>query len=136
MQPLLLAIYGKTLICYASSLCPMSENRIYFKEWRKYRGLTQQQVADALGSSSGYVSDLENQKRRYNQDHLEALAELFGCATADLLAVNPLEDEDDNTDPDLKAIIDIWEYIPQQSRKAARRMSVSLAERAASKDRA
>ena len=59
------------------------------KEWRLHRGLTQQDVADALNTSKGYVSELERGVRRYNQDTLEALARTFTCQPSDILAVNP-----------------------------------------------
>lgn len=92
----------------------MAQNQKFFKEWRKFRKLTQQQVADALGSSSGYVSDLENGKRRYNEDHLDALAELFQCSTADLISTNPLEGTGG------AEVVDIWERIPDRWRDRAK----------------
>lgn len=79
----------------------------YLREWRKHRGLTQQQLADRLDSSKGYVSDLENGKRRYNQDLLEALAYALMCEPADLLIRNPLQED---------AIWSIWETVPEADR--------------------
>lgn len=61
----------------------------YLKQWRKHRGLTQQLLADRLETSKGYISDLENGKRRYNQDVLEALAYALMCEPADLLMRDP-----------------------------------------------
>lgn len=79
----------------------------YLREWRKHRGLTQQQLADRLESSKGYVSDLENGKRRYNQDLLEALAYALMCEPADLLIRNPLQED---------AIWSIWEAVSEADR--------------------
>lgn len=61
----------------------------FFKEWRLHRGLTQEEVANKLGTSKGRISELETGRARYNQDVLERLARLFGCAPADLLATRP-----------------------------------------------
>jgi transcriptional regulator with XRE-family HTH domain len=72
----------------------------FLKEWRAYRDLTQQQLAERLGTSKGYVSDLERGKRRYNQDVLERLAEELRCEPADLLMRDP-------TDP--SGIWSIWD---------------------------
>ena len=100
----------------------MSESRgPYMKEWRKFRGYTQQDVADALGfTNKGYVSQLESGQRRYNQDHLDGMAKLFECTPADILSVNPY-------DPTPTAeIVNIWDRIPEKSRDEAQRMLRSL----------
>lgn len=89
----------------------MTDHRQFFKEWRKHRGLTQQQVAEALDSSSGYVSDMENGKRRYNQDTLEQLAEVFACTTADLLSRNPLK-----PDPEA-AVTEMFHHLGEDRQK-------------------
>lgn len=68
----------------------MTEKRpFYLAAWRRYRNLTQQELADALDTSKGYISDLERGKRRYNQDLLEALAKALSCEPADFLIRNP-----------------------------------------------
>ena len=79
----------------------------YLKQWRLYRGLSQQQLADRLESSKGYISDLERGVRRYNQDLLEALAYALMCEPADLLMRDPTKEE---------AIWSIWESVPETDR--------------------
>lgn len=87
-----------------------SEPRFFLKQWRKHRGYTQERLAEALGSSSGYIADLENGKRRYNQDHLESLAEALNCTPADLLIRDPSKDD---------AIWTLWETLAPTERAQA-----------------
>ena len=79
----------------------------YLKQWRLYRGLSQQQLADRLESSKGYISDLERGVRRYNQDLLEALAYALMCEPADLLMRDPTKEN---------ALWSIWESVPETDR--------------------
>ena len=79
----------------------------YLKQWRLHRGLSQQQLADRLESSKGYISDLERGVRRYNQDLLEALAYALMCEPADLLMRDPTKED---------AIWSIWESVPETDR--------------------
>ncbi len=82
----------------------MSSTRPFFlKQWREYRGLSQQRLAERLDTSKGYISDLERGKRRYNQDMLELLADALNCEPADILMRDP-------SDP--SGIWSIWDAIP------------------------
>lgn len=86
----------------------MSSNRpFYLKQWREYRGLSQQRLADRIESSKGYISELERGIRRYNQDLLETLADALNCDPADLLMRDP-------SDPD--GIWSIWDQVPKTER--------------------
>jgi len=70
----------------------MNQKRSFFlREWRKHRGLTQEQLASRLETSKGYISDLERGVRRYNQDILEALAKALNCEPADFLVRDPTD---------------------------------------------
>jgi transcriptional regulator with XRE-family HTH domain len=72
----------------------MPEKKKWFlKEWRKHRGYTQERLAEMTGMAVGYLSDLEKGNRRYNEDHLEALATALQCEPADLLIRNPSDPE-------------------------------------------
>jgi len=66
--------------------------RHFVHEWRKYRGLTQDQLAEMAGLTSGAISQLENGIFAYKQPTLEALAEALECRPGDILSVNPLAD--------------------------------------------
>lgn len=74
--------------------------RLFIKEWRKYRHLTQEQLAERAGMSVGNVNHLEQAKQNYTQDALERLAEALQCEPAHLMIVDPTRDN---------AIWSIWE---------------------------
>lgn len=61
----------------------------YFKAWRKHRALTQDQVAGRTGIETTQLSKLENNKLRYSQRHLEALAHAYSCEPPDLFFPPP-----------------------------------------------
>jgi transcriptional regulator with XRE-family HTH domain len=48
--------------------------RLYFRQWREKRGLTQEQVAERLNTTKATVSRMETGKVQYNRGYLEALA--------------------------------------------------------------
>jgi transcriptional regulator with XRE-family HTH domain len=52
---------------------------IFFKEWRQYRGMTQDQVAKILGMTKSAVSKIELKQRDFSGQYLEAYAEAVGC---------------------------------------------------------
>ncbi|MFW7190995.1 helix-turn-helix domain-containing protein [Enterobacter sp. BNK-29] len=51
--------------------------------WRVYRGLTQKQVAEALGIKQSTVSEFERSERP-RKDNLERLASLYKCSPEQL----------------------------------------------------
>lgn len=55
------------------------------KEIRKARGLTQRELAELLGTTSGVVSRWENYPSRVNIPTLTNLAKVLDCSPADLL---------------------------------------------------
>lgn len=88
----------------------MAQQRFYLREWRTYRNLTQERLAERVGVTKQHVSDLERQRRQYNQGLLEAFAEALACDPADLLMRNPTAPE---------AIWSIWDQIPAVDRDQA-----------------
>jgi transcriptional regulator with XRE-family HTH domain len=82
--------------------------RHHIKAWRKFRGLTQVQLAERIGIDRSYLSQIESGKRRYDQPFLEAAAEALGCEVADLIVRDP-------TDPD--GIWSIWDTLQPTERK-------------------
>lgn len=57
---------------------------LYMSEWRLEKGLTQQQLADRLGTTDVTVSRWETGKRRPNLDAQEAISEALGIDAIDL----------------------------------------------------
>jgi transcriptional regulator with XRE-family HTH domain len=82
--------------------------RIFLKQWREYRGLTQEQLAERVGWSVGNVSQLERGLQGYSQEGLEALAEALRCDPGQLLTVDPTGDD---------AMWSIWEKAEPGQRK-------------------
>lgn len=64
----------------------------HFRAWRKYRGMTLQEAAEASGMSTGNVGHIETGEQGYTQDALEALAEAYRISPGWLLDVNPYDD--------------------------------------------
>ena len=63
--------------------------RHFIREWRKYRKLSQERLAEQLGVTHGAISQLERGITSYTQPMLEALAEAMSCTPADLLMRDP-----------------------------------------------
>jgi transcriptional regulator with XRE-family HTH domain len=80
----------------------------FIKEWRKHRGLTQEQLAERIGIDRGYLAKIESGKRRYDQPFLEAAAEVLRCEPADLIIRDP-------SDPD--GIWSIWDQLKPTQRE-------------------
>lgn len=57
---------------------PKRPPRLYLVEWREARGLTQQQLADRLGTSDVTIARWEGNKRRPDLGALAALCEALG----------------------------------------------------------
>lgn len=68
---------------------PQERPRHFIREWRKFRHLTQQKLADRIGSSVSTISQLENGQQGYSQALLEELASALSCEPWDLLNVDP-----------------------------------------------
>ena len=68
----------------------------YLAAWRDYRNLTLEELADEIGSSKGYISDLETGAarpdrpiRRFNRDLMESIAKELNTTGGRLVDVNP-----------------------------------------------
>ena len=79
----------------------------YFREWRKYRGYTQETLADMIGVTASSISQLETGKQGFTDATLESLAYALRCSPGDLLMRDPLDKE---------APYSIWSRIPLKDR--------------------
>lgn len=91
----------------------MAKQPHYIKEWRKHRGLTQEQLAERIGVDRTYVSKIEKFRKRYDQPFLEAAASALNCEPADLIIRNPADEA---------AIWSIWDQISAPDRDQALRV--------------
>lgn len=87
-----------------------ARQRIYLREWRKHRNLTQETLTARLEVDRTIVSKIETGKLDYHQAFLERAAEALNCEPADLLVRDPSRPE---------AIWSIWEQIAPVDRPKA-----------------
>lgn len=88
--------------------------KTYIRQWREFRNLTQEQLADRLEMTSSFLSMLERGQRGYTQETMEAIAYALQTDVASLLMRDP---SDEN------AVWSIWE----QAKPAERKMIVDIA---------
>ena len=86
----------------------------FIRQWREFRELTQEKLADRLGMSKAQLSRIEAGLQPYSQDFLEACAEALMTDPASLLMRDP-------SAPD--AIWSIWD----QARPAEREQIAAVA---------
>lgn len=98
-----------------------ARRRHFVREWRQYRGLSQDRLAERLEMSKASLSRIESGKQPYTQDVLEALAYALACEPADLIVRNPL---------DAEAPWSIWDTLKPAQRKQAIRVLKALADEA------
>jgi transcriptional regulator with XRE-family HTH domain len=77
----------------ASRLKQTKFRRTFLKEWREYRGYTQEQAAEMIGMDRSNLSRVERGEIPYSQALLEAAAEAYRCDPADLIIRNPLNED-------------------------------------------
>lgn len=85
----------------------------FIREWREYRGLTQERLADRLDITKGALSNIETGKSGYTEPMLKALAYALMCEPADLIMRNPLKED---------AIWSIWDQVPETERPRVLRL--------------
>lgn len=65
---------------------PPARAHIHLAAWRKHRGLTQEQVAEALNRSHTTIGRWEKGEVKIKEEDLASLAELYSATAAQLLA--------------------------------------------------
>ena len=87
-----------------------SPPRHFIRQWRKHRGLTQEQLAERIGIARSYLTKIERGDRRYDQPFLEAASDALRCEPADLIVRDPTATE---------SIWSIWEQLTPTERLQA-----------------
>jgi transcriptional regulator with XRE-family HTH domain len=80
--------------------------------WREHRGLTQEELAEKVGTYSGQISLLENGKRQLSVKWLYRLADALDITPGWLVDHHPNDISSD--------IYDIWGRIPEPQKQHAR----------------
>jgi transcriptional regulator with XRE-family HTH domain len=81
------------------------------RAWRKFRRMTQQELADALDTTKSVISDLERGVVQLNDKWLRRLAPVLKTQPGHILDHDPETLDND--------IIDIWAHIPEDNRAQA-----------------
>jgi transcriptional regulator with XRE-family HTH domain len=81
--------------------------KTYIREWRKHRGLNQEQLAARVETTQETISRLERGEIAYTQPMLEAVAEALNCGPADLIMRDPSKED---------FLWTIWDQIPAGTR--------------------
>lgn len=76
---------GNEELIPASIVNALADGENPIKVWREYRELTQQKVAEEIGISIPYVSQLETNKRKASIDVIKKLAILLNVDIDDLV---------------------------------------------------
>lgn len=114
------------LVCapYDDQILPVCDNatvdedRNYLRQWREKAKLSQEELADRVGTTKSVISLLENEKRPLSSKWLRKLAEALGTTPGRILDINPEEASAD--------ILDIWDHIRVTDRPTAVRVLRSL----------
>ena len=91
--------------------------RHFVRQWRKYRGYSQEKLAEIVGVTDGAISQLERGDTNYTQQMLEALAVALMCEPADLIMRDPTDSE---------AIWSLWDKAKPGQRRAIVAVAESL----------
>ena len=65
------------------------QSRHYLREWRKHRGLTQEQLAELIEKTASTVWRIENRQAGLSQHILDRLAKALGCSRGAILDTPP-----------------------------------------------
>lgn len=68
-------------------------SRHFIREWRKHRGITQEQLAERIGTTKATISRIENGLQPYTQDFLDLCAEALMTEPGNLVVRNPRDPE-------------------------------------------
>lgn len=95
----------------------MGRQRTFLRQWRKHRGKTLEVIAAELHMSHSQLSRIERGQQPYNQELLEALADLYACDVVDLIIRDP-------SDPE--GIWSLWEKARPGERQQIRAVAETL----------
>lgn len=86
----------------------MAEERNYLRQWRELKRLSQDELAEAAGTTKGVISLLENEKRPLSSKWLRKFAEILGTQPGYILDLDPTE-----MDPE---IFKAWQSVRKEDR--------------------
>lgn len=90
----------------------MSKPTHHLRAWREFRKLTQEQLAERVGTTKGVISHLETEKRDLSLKWLLKLAPALNTKPGFLIDHDPSELDSD--------ILEIWADVPEANRSQVR----------------
>ena len=90
------------------------------KEHRKRRGWTLEQLADVVGTSKGYLSQIESGKRTGGVDMLRSIAQALKVPEAEIFAA------DSDSDQQMLDHISIYQQLSDEDQAAVDRIALGL----------
>lgn len=90
----------------------------FLREWRTFRHMTQQELAEAIGTSKTVISEMERGNLQLSPKWLRKMAPVLNTSPGYILDHDP---EDLPTD-----VLDIWASIDERDRDQARRVLESF----------
>lgn len=83
------------------------------REWRLFRRMSQEELAECMGTDKTVISAIETGRRRWNADHVYKAARCLRCRPYQLFT----------TDPNLNTPIeDLLQRVPEGDRERVRRI--------------
>lgn len=90
----------------------------YLKAWREHRKLSQEDLAEKIGTTASMISMLETEQRGLSAKWLRRLAPALNTTPGHLLDLDP-----ESVDSD---VIDIWASISDRDKERARRVLLAF----------
>lgn len=84
--------------------------RFFFREWRKFRDLSQERLAERVEMSTSTISQIETGKQGFTDSTLIAIAEALQCTPGDLLSRDPRKEGE---------IVDLLSRLDERKREEA-----------------
>lgn len=69
------------------------KTKVFFREWRTFRGLSQERAAELIGIDRTSLGRIENGKQIYSEPVVEAMANAYQCDPNDLFVRDPNDPE-------------------------------------------
>lgn len=98
----------------------------YLRQRRAAAGMSQEELAAAVGTTKSVISELETGVKRYNEDWINKFAEALGITPADLLIPPGAMPPGASKDERLKAILKAWQDMPDYQREALAHVAASF----------
>ena len=103
------------------TLPPRGPNRL--REWREARGMTQEELAEAVGATPLVIANFELGQRGMSERWLLVLSRALNVERGDLVLAAPAPEEASSE------LLEIWARIPEHRRRQALAMLRSMATR-------